>query len=62
MFTISYGSAMVLSIVTGLLCEWTQLPVMGFVPIALYAFLALLFAATIGKGLGNSKAHPAFRT
>ncbi len=47
MFTISYSCAMALSLVSGLLWEWTHLPIMGFAPIALSALLILGLASTV---------------
>ena len=65
MFTISYSCAMAVSLVSGWLWEWTRLPVMGFVPIALCAVLILLLAATVrhaGRGAESAGIATSART
>jgi CP family cyanate transporter-like MFS transporter len=47
MFTISYGSAMLLSILSGLLWDWTAQPFAAFVPIAVSAVLVVALSSTV---------------
>lgn len=49
MFTISYGSAMIVSVITGLLWEWTHQPISGFAPLALYGLATLPLCLTVGR-------------
>jgi CP family cyanate transporter-like MFS transporter len=49
MFTISYGSAMIVSVITGLLWQWTHQPIAGFAPIALYGLATLPLCLTVGR-------------
>ena len=56
MFTISYSCAMAVSLVSGGLWEWTDLPITGFVPIALCAGVILVLAATVRRAEPNVEA------
>ncbi len=49
MFTISYGSAMLVSVITGVLWEWTHQPISGFAPLALYGLATLPLCLTVGR-------------
>jgi CP family cyanate transporter-like MFS transporter len=49
MFTISYGLAMVLSVLSGWLWDLTHLPLAGFAPLALCGFLIVGFASTVSR-------------
>lgn len=49
MFTISYGSAMLVSILTGLLWEGTHRPISGFAPLALYGLATLPLCLSVGR-------------
>jgi CP family cyanate transporter-like MFS transporter len=49
MFTISYGSAMLVSVLTGLLWEWTHQPISGFAPLALYGLATLPLCLSVGR-------------
>jgi MFS transporter, CP family, cyanate transporter len=53
MFTISYSIAMVLSVAAGWLWDLTQLPLAGFVPVALCAVVVMALAST-----ANHPDHP----
>jgi CP family cyanate transporter-like MFS transporter len=53
MFTISYGIAMVLSVLGGWLWDFTHTPIAGFVPVALCAVLVMALAST-----ANHPDHP----
>lgn len=55
MFTISYSCAMAVSLVSGWLWEWTHLPISGFAPIALCAFMILLLAGTVRRAGARSR-------
>lgn len=49
MFTISYGSAMLVSVITGLLWEWTHQPMSGFAPLAIYGLATLPLCLMVGR-------------
>jgi CP family cyanate transporter-like MFS transporter len=53
MFTISYGIAMVLSVLGGWLWDFTHTPIAGFLPVALCAVLVMALAST-----ANHPDHP----
>ena len=47
MFTISYGVAMVLSVIGGWLWDFTRSPIAGFAPVAVCALLIIALASTV---------------
>jgi CP family cyanate transporter-like MFS transporter len=49
MFTISYGLAMVLSVVSGWLWDLTRVPLAGFAPLALCGLVIVVFASTVSR-------------
>jgi len=57
MFTVSYGLAMVLSIVGGWLWDVTHIPIAGFAPVAMCGLLIIALASTVGRA-----GRPATRT
>ena len=58
MFTISYGLAMVLSVVSGWLWDVTRSPLAGFAPLALCGLAIVVFSSTVSRASYRPPAVP----